>query len=418
MNKKILSSTMGKVVFTTAVGKIPDYFYVSVRKHPLRMSLPTPAFGLRFITYNIPGIEMLEYPNWDQFKKKLKEDIDILGISYFMKDVPIVKEMIKVARANGVKEIWGGNYGVLCEETKEWFDRTCEGYSESQISEWLGYGPLKSIKHPPIISTIGLHFPPIKRKQGYLFTTRGCRMRCKFCQTPSVTPNVSTIPLDNIEEALKIYKKERVKTVFVMDDNFLQQKKYSEDLIDLFYKYNIKWSACTRAEYLKGRVREFRDKGFHMVLVGIESMRQTNLDKINKSTSMNNLVEVINELNENNIYIHGTYILGYEDDTDESIKEDIKKLSKLGIDSFQVTILTPLPRTPLWTEMSEKYTIIKDYSQFDTYHLVWNHPNISKGKMHNLRNYAWSTLYPPKNLFHGAWKIKKQGLFLHFLNPF
>lgn len=419
-NEKLTSDVkkdnMKKVLFTTPVGEKPDYFYISVRRDYFTFSLPTPPFGLLFLKENVPDIEILEYPSWEEFKNEVK-DVDILGISYYMADIPVAKKMIEIARGEGVEEIWGGNYGVLCDETHELFDKTFKGYSENRVREELGMDKLDELTHPNIITRFGLKKTPLSIKHAFLFTTRGCGMRCKFCQTPWFIDGISKLSLKSVDDVLKRYAENEVQSVFIMDDNFFQYRDYSEKVIDLFPKHGLNWGVCTRAERLKGRVKEFRDKGMFMCIIGIESMRQENLNKINKNISLDILIETVKELDENDIYIHGTYMIGYPSDTEESIKEDIDRLSKLGINSLQISILTPYPHTPLWEEIDEKYGIYGDYEDFDAYHLVWDHPNISREKMHELRDYAWEKCYPSAKILKAFMKVVKRGLFWSFVSP-
>ena len=73
----------------------------------------------------------------------------------------------------------------------------------------------------------------------------------------------------------------------------------------------------------------------------------------------------------------GYYMIGFEEDTKESLREDIKKLAALKLDITQICVITPLPQTPMWTEIEEKFGIWDhDYHHHDGKHMVWNHPHI------------------------------------------
>ncbi|MCD6590889.1 MAG: radical SAM protein [Candidatus Aenigmarchaeota archaeon] len=405
-----------KIVFTTPVGNTPDYFSISVTSKFPRFSLPTPAFGLRFIKQNIPEIEILEYPTWEEYIHIVKNGVDILGISFYMRDIPKVLKMIEFARKNGVKEIWGGNYGVLTYGIEEYFDKIFIGYAEREIAKELGY-EIKRVKHPPLITNFGIYKTPFKISHAFLFSNRGCPFKCSFCQTPIATKGIiERIPLESVEEVIRKYKKMGMKSVFLMDDNFFADRKHSEKVIDLLGEYKLNWGVCTRIENLYNRIEEFMEKGMFMSLIGLESFRQENLDSVRKGYHSSILLDTLNQLIENNIYIHGTYILGFENDTKKSIKEDIKKLSKMRIGSLQITILTPLPRTKLWEEIESKYGIFeKDLSKFDTYHLVWNHPNIRAKEMEKLLEWARRTCFPPWKIMSDIHLVAKNGMLKRFI---
>ena len=113
-----------------------------------------------------------------------------------------------MARKSGVKEIWGGNYGILTSEIQSKFDRVFIGYSEHEIAKEVSRD-IDKILHPPIIwyygTTFGINLSPI----GILYTSRGCPYHCDFCQTPVSCKGVSKIPIDSIERILKYYNQKK-----------------------------------------------------------------------------------------------------------------------------------------------------------------------------------------------------------------
>ena len=327
-----------KVLFTTVVGDKPDYFRISVTEKRFRYSLLSPPFGLRFLKENVPEMDLLEYPCFEEFEKNL-EGVDVLGISFYMADIPKVIKMVEISREKGVKAIWGGNYGVLTPGIDNYFDKIFVGYGEKEVSKLINGGEIEKIQHPEIITTFGVNRSPFRISHAFLFTTRGCRMGCKFCQTPNFIEGVETLPMESIEDVISKYRKKKVKSVFIMDDNFFGERRYSENVLELLEKYGLNWGVCTRAENLEGRVKEFRDMGMINCIIGIESLKQENLDSVEKRTDINLLMKTIEELNENRIYTHGTCMIGFEGDTRKSIKEDIHGFSKLNVQSLQIGVL-------------------------------------------------------------------------------
>ncbi|MCD6590893.1 MAG: radical SAM protein, partial [Candidatus Aenigmarchaeota archaeon] len=97
-----------KILFTTPYIKnfYYDYLYENSRRRFFRFSWPrTASPGLRFIKQNIPEIEILEYPTWEEYKRMIKKTKpNILGFSFYTNDIPVVLKMIEFARKNGVKE--------------------------------------------------------------------------------------------------------------------------------------------------------------------------------------------------------------------------------------------------------------------------------------------------------------------------
>jgi pyruvate-formate lyase-activating enzyme len=376
---------MKKVLFTTPVKKIPEDTFKSKQFFKFYV----PSFGLKFLKENIPEIDILEYPSYDEFKKKLEEEYEILGISFYTIDIPIVKEMIKIAKSLNVKEIWGGNCGVLNDEIVPLFNKVFYGYSEDHISKELRGRGIKKINHPLLISEKKIipwkiidSIPKLRKiggKIGFLFTSRGCNMGCIFCQSPTFE-NSSEISLENIENVLCAYKKYGIRNIFIGDNCFNPRTSHSKKVMELLNELDFKWACMSRADFLKDNVEQMKELGFSLCLIGMESLREENLELIKKQETVKNILEVIEELKENNIDVRGTYILGFPNDTKKSIKEDVKKLFSLEID-VRFAILTPLPHTPSWTILSKYGPYDPDYSKYDCQHLVWNHPNFKRREL-------------------------------------
>jgi radical SAM superfamily enzyme YgiQ (UPF0313 family) len=362
--------------------------------------------ALRFIKQNIPGIEIMEYPTWEQYVNKLKEGWDIVGFSFYLNEVGEVRKMIDKAREMGIKEIWGGNYGVLTKAIQPYFDRIFTGYAEHEIAKALGH-EIKDIIHPPLVIPAGL--PNLNLNwMGVLFTTRGCAYSCRFCQSPSFANKVTKIPLESIERVLAYYKEIGLGAVVILDEFFGMNSKHANEVVNLLKKYNMFWWAMTRADLIYKKLDQWDDGklGLGGLGLGLESFNQEVLEKINKKAEAEEIIKIVKELHERNIGIIGYYMIGFDNETPDSIKQDLKRLGELKIDATQICIITPLPETPLWDEISEKYGIFeKDYRKFNAKHLVWNHPTISPTEMEELLHYGFDLANPRRSVFRRLEKI-------------
>jgi hypothetical protein len=125
-------------------------------------------------------------------------------------------------------------------------------------------------------------------------------------------------------------------------------------------------------------------------------------------------------------------MIGFEDDTKQSLREDIKKLAALKLDITQICVITPLPQTPMWTELEEKYGIWdQDYHHYDGKHMVWNHPHIKPEEFTEILDWSLKQVYPWKtplrtsarvwvNAYHyGGWAgIKEVASYISRANRF
>jgi radical SAM superfamily enzyme YgiQ (UPF0313 family) len=344
---------------------------------------------------NIPEIEILEYPTWEEYKSKLEEGWDIVGYSFYLNDVHKIQKMVDYAREKDIKELWGGNYGVLTDGMEKYFDRVFYGYSEPDIAKAFGK-KITTIRHPPLINSIG--FGDFKFHQfGTLFTSRGCSFKCSFCQTPTFNPKPSNLPLESINEVLQFYKKIGIKIIGIYDENFGLNPRHADGVVELLNKYKFFWACMSRADFVAKKVDKWTGNGGRFIAtgVGIESINKVSLESANKKVDTIKLVNCLKKIKSRGIGILGYYIIGFENETLPAIKSDLKQLVKLNNEVTQLTILTPLPKTKLWYELDEKYGIFeKDYSKFDTKHLVWHHPNISKEDMERTLDWGLGFVNP------------------------
>lgn len=403
-----------RVLFTTVYkdSKTPyDYIGANSRSRWFRFYWPRiQSFGLRFLKQNIPELEILEFPTWDEYLHKLDEGWDVVGFSFYLNETEEAIEMADAARGKGIPELWAGNYGALTPEIQSRFDRIFVGYSEREVASYFER-EIKNVVHPPLIEYLDTPFGFKLNIYGILFTTRGCGVGCKFCQTPCFAPKPSPLPLDSIERVVAYYKKNGINVVLIEDENFGANRRHADRVVEILDDYDMTWGCMARADYLRGKIEDWvvsrkrvarRDgtrrnltAGFAGAAIGIENIHQERLDEIKKHEGAEDIIETVRLLQKHGMGIVGYYMIGFEDDTVASIKEDIKKLADFKLDITQICVMTPLPQTPLWTEIQDRYGIFDhDYHHFDGKHLVWNHPHISPKEMEGVLDWSLKTVYP------------------------
>jgi radical SAM superfamily enzyme YgiQ (UPF0313 family) len=373
--------------------------------------------GLRFIKQNIPQIEILEYPSWEQYINKLKEGWDIVGFSFYLNETHEIIRMAKKAKAVGIPELWGGNYGILTKNVQQYFDRIFLGYSEHKIAEALGY-KVKEIIHPPLIIPAGI--PNLNLNwMGVLFTTRGCLIKCTFCQSPAFEKKIEKIPIESIERVLAYYKRMGVGNVGILDEYFGMNPRHADAVVALFKKYKLLWWTMTRADFISKKLDAWGNGGLGLagVGLGIESFNSEVLERINKKEKAQDILDTVKKVHEKGIGVIGYYMIGFDSENRASIKDSLKQLGDLKLEATQLCIITPLPETPLWDELDENYGIFeKDWHKYNTKHLVWNHPSISPKEMEQLLYYGFDKANPRRTVIRrlqtiGFGTLKTKGIF-------
>lgn len=371
-----------------------DYFRENApRGFRWRSAMPRRiSFGLRFLRQNIPGIEIMEYPTRREYRERLKRGWDAVGFSFYLEETNDILQMAAEARKAGVPELWAGNYGALTPSIQPNFDQVFSGYSEEAVAARLGT-PLEEIQHPPLVTKFclpgGWSLPV-----GVLFTSRGCSFRCTFCQTTVFAPKPKAITLESLDRVLHFYVRHGIHFVLLLDENFGNIPSHSEAVIELLARHGVRWLVQSRADLFLRNFEEWQNCGMEGALFGIESFHQDILKQMQKNEKVQTAFELAERLNRAGLYAQGYYIIGLPPETPESIAEDLRTLASLELDTTQITIVTPHPQTEMWRELESNFGIFeKDWSKFDTKHLVWNHPRCVPGALESLLEQGFRNCY-------------------------
>ena len=219
-----------RVLFTTVCrnpGEGYDYIGSNSRSRWFRFRWPRDqSFGLRFLQQNVPELEIMEFPTFDQFKRRLAEGWDVVGISFYISETEEALAMADFARASGaVGEVWAGNYGALTPAVQEKFDRAVVGYAEDEVAAYFGR-KVDRIVHPPLIEHLAAPFGLKLNIYGALFTIRGCSVGCKFCQATTFCSRPRPLPLEAIERVLSYYRDQGIKVVVIEDESFGSDRRH------------------------------------------------------------------------------------------------------------------------------------------------------------------------------------------------
>ena len=390
---------MPRILLTTRCldSGLYDYFRENApRNFRWRFGMPRRiSFGLRFLRQNIPGISILEYPTRAQFSAQLRRGWDAVGFSFYLEETNLILDMAREARDAGIPQLWAGNYGALTSSIQSSFDHVFSSYAEESLAQLLGV-PLDEIQHPPLISEF--RFPggwsiPV----GVLFSSRGCSFRCTFCQTTAFAPQPKPVSLESIDRVLRFYKQLGIHFVLMLDENFGNLPAHAESVIELLARHRLRWLVQSRVDLFLRNFDKWQAAGMEGCLFGIESFHQEILKQMHKNEKVQAAFELAERLNRVGLYAHGYYIIGLPSETPESIAEDLRTLASLELDVTQITIVTPHPQTEMWRELESNYGIFeKDWSCFDTKHLVWNHPHCAPGVLESLLEQGFRNCYSPQ----------------------
>lgn len=357
-----------------------------------------PNYATRFLKANIPSIDILEYPTWEEYGNALKQNYDAVGISFWTYSSQEAIKMANLAKQEGIKEVWGGGHGISTPGIEKHFDRVFKGYSEYELKPLIEGIELSTFTHPTFTSKYDFFLQNVKT--GYLFSIRGCRMPCTFCSGPRYYERLALTPIEELERLLDVYIENGVRHITVVDETFLQNMEHAKQIINAMKRRNLTWTCTSRIDRLVGNIKELKQNGLQNVYIGIESMNNASLQSIKKGSNENMTVRLLEELKENDSFAFGTYMICLEHDTIENVKENVDKLNEfVSLYGVVFWIATPFPGTDYYDELDQKGLIIdKNWNRYDALNLVVKHKNISPSEGRLLLKYCTKSHCHPLNI--------------------
>jgi len=331
------------------------------------------SWGILFIQKNIRApCTVLDFPTLPDFEKEITENhYDIIGISSIIVNVGKVKEMCRRARLlSPHSEIIVGGHVTAIPGIEQMVDADhfVRGEGVRWMREHLGEDPNAKLEHPAIISGYdhqALGFRPKRSKNTMAATvipSAGCPMGCNFCTTSSFFGGKGKFVnfFDSGQELFDIMCKLEVDTgaqaFFVMDENFLLQKPRAMDLLALMRETGKSWQLYVFSSanaIRKYTMDELVALGVSWIWLGLESPNST-YSKLDGTDT----VELIKELRKNGIKTLGSTIVGLEHHTPENLPDEIRHAISHDTDFHQFMLYTPVPGTPLYTQMRDEGRLI------------------------------------------------------------
>jgi hypothetical protein len=334
------------------------------------------------------------------------KDADVLGISMMTSTAPRgyeIAEYYRAANPKGKVIIGGSHATFLPEEAAQYADHVVIGEAESVISDLIRNGGEKIIQGSPLENLDELPFPDFSLIEGYgkrrpmtpVMTSRGCPYDCEFCSvTPMFGRRYRFRSTENIIEELSQHKHKRL---FFYDDNFTANRKRTVELLNRMIELKLtpSWIAQVRVEVAKDEelVKLMAKAGGSRLCIGFESMDPEVLKRYNKKQTPEDVVNCVKVLHRHGIKVHGMFISdGYSD-----------IYHKLGIDTLQLSILTPLLGSRLYTAIKDAKQLIvdkypTDWKLFDGAHVVYWPDNLSPAELQRQTTKALKKFYSRVNI--------------------
>lgn len=232
---------------------------------------------------------------------------------------------------------------------------------------------------------------------------RGCPFNCSFCCIINVQGRKSRFrTADDLERTVRLNNENGTRNMFITDDNFARNKNWEAflDRLIALKEEGIKMSYVIQVDTLCHRIPRFIEKciaaGVDQVFIGLENINPDNLQAMNKKQNrITEYREMLLAWKRHPVIIWGAYIIGFPNDTRESILHDVELIKReLPIDLLNISILTPLPGSEDHKRLHEQGVWMDpDLNNYDLAHRVTHHPKMSDEELDRVYQEAWDHYY-------------------------
>lgn len=238
---------------------------------------------------------------------------------------------------------------------------------------------------------------------------RGCPFLCSFCTIINVQGRKSrSRNADDVERLVRANLAQGVRNFFITDDNLARNQNWEpifDRLIAMREGEGLKFWIVGQVDTMAHRIRGFVEKaaraGVNRVFIGLENINPEALKDARKG--QNQIAEyraMLQAWHRVGTLTYAGYILGFPNDTPESIERDIRIIQReLPIDILEFFILTPLPGSADHKKLHlAGVEMERDMNRYDVVHVTTRHPRMTDEELLGIYNRAWDLYYSPAHV--------------------
>ena len=197
-----------------------------------------------------------------------------------------------------------------------------------------------------------------------IYTSLGCNFACDFCMINIVNrvsndDDVSAADFKGmrfwspqwVSREMEKLAKLGVNTLRISDEMFFLNRRFYEpvlqNVIEQEFDFNM-WSYARIDTVRKKALELFKRAGVNWLALGIEAGSQEIRQEISKGTfKESNIQNICKEISDTDIKIIGNYILGFPDDTIETMQETLDLAIELNTEMANIYPCQALPGSPM-----------------------------------------------------------------------
>jgi radical SAM superfamily enzyme YgiQ (UPF0313 family) len=237
--------------------------------------------------------------------------------------------------------------------------------------------------------------------------SRGCPYDCEFCDIIVMNGRVprTKTPAQVVRELEGLRRQGWRGMVFVVDDNFIGNKKRTKELL----RAMIQWRSEVRPNmgfHTEASVNLADDPelcalmvqaGFKKVFVGIETPSAESLEECRKlQNAGRDLVVAVQTLQRSGLEVMGGFIVGFDSDQPDIFTRQFEFIQRSGVVTAMVGLLMALPQTRLYQRLMKEGRLETECSGNNTQATLNFKPRLNREFLQAGYRELMKRLYEPK----------------------
>jgi radical SAM superfamily enzyme YgiQ (UPF0313 family) len=284
-------------------------------------------------------------------------------------------------RARGIRTVVGGPIASGFGDLHRYADHVVIGEAEELIAtlaEDLERGTTKSVysaTQVPAMENSPLPELDLINTKHYssmaIQYSRGCPFNCEFCDIIEIygrTPRTKSVA-QVIAELEQLYRRKWRGSVFLVDDNFIGNKKNVKQLLPALAEWNDRhrrpFTFFTEASVNLADDTELlmmmKNASFIRVFLGIETPVEASLREAHKMQNTHrSLLDSVRFIQSHGIEVMAGFIVGFDSDPEDVFDRQVEFIRESAIPIAMVGLLQALPGTQLYRRLRHEGRLVSD----------------------------------------------------------
>lgn len=231
-----------------------------------------------------------------------------------------------------------------------------------------------------------------------LVVSRGCPHRCDFCYADGFYRGRTRFLVHTIDRVMREIDGLPGRHLYFLDDHLFAHPAFARELFRELRGRGRLFQGATTVDAVLDHpdlLEAAREAGYRSAFIGFETLTSENLSTVNKRQNLGrSYAEVMRRLDALGILVNGSFIFGLDNDTPDTFRAVTEWALDSGVTTATFHLLTPYPGTRLYARMQAEGRITEgDWRRYDTRHLVFRHPRLSRKEAEAGYQWAYREFY-------------------------